>query len=326
MNQRLAYIDQLKGFAILMVVMGHVLQFCFNEAEPSLASQIIASFHMPLFAFLSGLMFTTICDFKQVVRKFAKQSHKLLFPFLSFLLIYTYTIRPEENMFTHPFKLGLWYLLFLWQCYLLTYVYDVLILKQVIDRNKKLCLFIDAVWLLVSYLIFRTAFSHLPQSANGLFGMIHLYKLYSFFFTGCLIKRYSLFNKLFASRKIYSDISFVLWIILFVISIKVYSSLTITLILGVLSVYPIVLWFYKNRWGNIRLGRILELFGRYSMEIYILHRFMTSTCDMEMLGKYIHETGSITIEILVALFFSLLFAYMCIYICLGLFALTKFSL
>ena len=144
--------------------------------------------------------------------------------------------------------------------------------------------------------------------------MIHLYKLYPFFFTGCLIKRYSLFSKLFDGHKTYSDISFILWIFLLVISIKVYSSQTIVLILGALSVYPIVFWFYRMGGGkNTKIGRMLDLFGRYSLEIYILHRFMTSTCDMEMFGRYIFETGSITIEILVALCISLLFAYISVY-------------
>lgn len=69
----------------------------------------------------------------------------------------------------------------------------------------------------------------------------------------------------------------------------------------------------QNGGVNTKIGRMLNLFGRYSLEIYILHRFMTSTCDMEMFGKYIFETGSITIEILVALCLSLLFAYISVY-------------
>lgn len=252
MKQRLVYIDQLKGFAILMVVMGHVLQFCFKETVPSLTSQVIVSFHMPLFAFLSGLMFTTICDFTQVARKLLKQSHKLLLPFVSFLLIYAFTIRPEENMITHPFKLGLWYLLFLWQCYLLTHAYDVVILKLVDQRNKKLCVLIDAVWVLLTYLAFKMAFSHLPQSINGALGIMHLYKLYPFFFVGCLIKRYALLGKLFDGRKIYSELSFVLWIVLLIVSLRAYTSQTIVILLGALSVYPIVSWFYMNSGGVIQ--------------------------------------------------------------------------
>ena len=69
----------------------------------------------------------------------------------------------------------------------------------------------------------------------------------------------------------------------------------------------------QNGGVNTKIGRMLNLFGRYSLEIYILHSFMTSTCDMEMFGKYIFETGSITIEILVALCLSLLFAYISVY-------------
>ncbi len=235
-NKRLEYIDQLKGFAILMVVMGHILQFCFNEIVPSLTYRVIMSFHMPLFAFLSGLMFTTIIDFKAIIVKFKKQSCKLLLPFLSFLVIYAYTIRPDENMLTHPFKLGLWYLLFLWQCYLLTHFYDAVLLKMTICKNKKVYILMDMAWLLSTYLFFRMLFSHLAQDVCGAIGVIHLYKLYPFFFIGCIIKRYAMFKKLFACKRVYSDLSFILWIVFFVISIYVYSSPVLVLIIGALAI------------------------------------------------------------------------------------------
>ena len=55
MKQRLLYVDELKGFAILMVVIGHIFYFSFRiqgEEYISPWSEIIYSFHMPLFAFL----------------------------------------------------------------------------------------------------------------------------------------------------------------------------------------------------------------------------------------------------------------------------------
>ena len=253
MKQRLAYIDQLKGFSILAVVMGHVILFSFKsfkECEPSLTLSIISSFHMPMFAFLSGLMFTTICDFAQMTRKLVKQSRRLLLPFVSFLLIYAFTIRPEENMITHPFKLGLWYLMFLWQCYLLTHAYDVAILNFAARRNRKLSVLTDIVWLLGTCLVFKVAHSHLPQSINGALGIMHLYKLYPFFFVGCLIKRYALFAQIFGGRKILPEVSFILWVALLIVSLKAYTSLTIAIILGVLSVYPLGSWFYINSGGG----------------------------------------------------------------------------
>lgn len=41
---------------------------------------------------------------------------------------------------------------------------------------------------------------------------------------------------------------------------------------------------------------------------------MTSTCDLQIVGKYVEETNSVTIEVVVALAIALLFTYMCIYL------------
>ena len=83
MNQRFAYIDQLKGFAIILVVAGHVIEFSLYKKEFSFLHDMIYSFHMPLFAFLSGLVFTSLFGWKQVSTKLVKQSYRLLIPFLS---------------------------------------------------------------------------------------------------------------------------------------------------------------------------------------------------------------------------------------------------
>lgn len=52
MNARISYIDQLKGIAILLVVLGHVIGY--NNCENSFLWRFIYSFHMPLFMFISG--------------------------------------------------------------------------------------------------------------------------------------------------------------------------------------------------------------------------------------------------------------------------------
>lgn len=54
MRQRIVWIDELKAFAIILVVMGHVL---ISRFLPQFAvwHDVIYSFHMPLFMFLSGL-------------------------------------------------------------------------------------------------------------------------------------------------------------------------------------------------------------------------------------------------------------------------------
>lgn len=51
---RLHYFDMLKGIAIFMVVMGHVITFCVREIDSTPLFKFIEQIHMPLFFFISG--------------------------------------------------------------------------------------------------------------------------------------------------------------------------------------------------------------------------------------------------------------------------------
>lgn len=54
-TKRIDYIDRLKGLAIALVVMGHVYLFSYNHSS-SVIPNVIGSFHMALFMFLSGFV------------------------------------------------------------------------------------------------------------------------------------------------------------------------------------------------------------------------------------------------------------------------------
>lgn len=79
MNKRLDYIDSLKGFAIMLMVLCH-------SGLHNSATQWIYSFHMPLFFIVSGFLFSepNSRNFLQYLRKKVKQ---LLVPFLIFSLV-----------------------------------------------------------------------------------------------------------------------------------------------------------------------------------------------------------------------------------------------
>ncbi|WP_278744644.1 acyltransferase family protein [Muribaculum intestinale] len=76
---RLAYIDCLKGFAIFLVVLGHVVQN-YNLMD-SWIFRIIYSFHMPLFMFMSGY----VCFRKYDWTIIKKRGIQLLIPFFSYI-------------------------------------------------------------------------------------------------------------------------------------------------------------------------------------------------------------------------------------------------
>ena len=53
-KQRIHHFDMLKGVAIFMVVMGHVLAFCVREIDRATIFKVFEQLHMPLFFFVSG--------------------------------------------------------------------------------------------------------------------------------------------------------------------------------------------------------------------------------------------------------------------------------
>lgn len=53
---RIAEIDAIKGFAILLVVLGHSIQNNITDFDNNILFSVIYSFHMPLFMFVSGIL------------------------------------------------------------------------------------------------------------------------------------------------------------------------------------------------------------------------------------------------------------------------------
>ena len=84
MAQRIYYLDNLKGLLIILVILGHAIQFTIPEYRDNLAFRLIYSFHMPLFFFISGYLANRGCYKSGVIRKRAIQ---LLLPFVVWAII-----------------------------------------------------------------------------------------------------------------------------------------------------------------------------------------------------------------------------------------------
>lgn len=132
-NKRIAYFDLLKLFAVLLVIVGHVISQYDDRGYGHPINVWIYSFHMPLFMFMSGLFFqnTLKKPFKEMVRS---KSILLLLPLVSWsiinLIVNNLAVLPvsEWNKAVWQYLTsfgplhGLWYLkclfLYLVVCYL----------------------------------------------------------------------------------------------------------------------------------------------------------------------------------------------------------------
>lgn len=94
-KQRLDYIDEMKGFAILLVTMGHVYLPYTQESHNHPIAQMICSFHMAFFYFLSGFMLAKTHKIDCIgIRGFIlKKLQTLILPWLSFSFIVAFFLQ-----------------------------------------------------------------------------------------------------------------------------------------------------------------------------------------------------------------------------------------
>lgn len=165
-NLRLSAIDTAKGIAVLLVLFHHL--FCHYGISTTISSfviDIITSFHVPVFFFISGMLFSRKRDFKEF---FLNKCRKLLLPFFFF-----YTI-------SLCFVLGLLLIGFD-----IPYLRNVSYLRIICDFWTNSCLWVNIpLWFFPS-MFFSSIFFYVVTSVNN------SYIKYSIAFTmvmvGCIL-------------------------------------------------------------------------------------------------------------------------------------------
>lgn len=116
MISRLQYIDNLKSFLIILVVLGHVIQNSDSDFDHNIVFRYIYSFHMPLFMCVSGFVCCRPILSWGIVKKRCVQ---LMLPFLSWAFVnacWTGSLSVLAKNILHP-DTALW---FLWVLFFVT--------------------------------------------------------------------------------------------------------------------------------------------------------------------------------------------------------------
>ena len=132
-KERLYYFDVMKGIAITLVVIGHVMLFSFN-VNPSEPSKFIY-FNMPLFFYISGyLAYRQIDLIADLIQRLFKRGIVLLFPYAFFLILY-HIFSESDNSIIELLTMGggrYWFLydLFIISSFFLIYGYLIRNIKK----------------------------------------------------------------------------------------------------------------------------------------------------------------------------------------------------
>lgn len=279
MIKRIDYIDEIRCIAILLVVMGHIIQFNGITTNNPIF-EFIYSFHMPLFFAVSGYItqkVTYIRNIKQYISFVKKKCISLIIPLLTWSLIV------DRFFFTEKWKIlnwvdiqnviispGLWFLKVLFVILCLYGIFNWINKKIRINPTINFLISIIPVIILSLFLIYLNLME------------INLIMFSFAFYLGVILSQYTIIEQ-FCLKTITYSVALVIFMILsthwafngnyiddafkFIISSAAFVSL---------------LNFFTRIELPIFIKHTLQLFGKYSLAIYVIQFYLCRFSSQQM--------------------------------------------
>lgn len=291
---RLHHFDMLKGIAIFMVVMGHVLTMCIRDIDSAVLFKFVEKMHMPIFFFISGYFTYKVTEQgRWIMPKLWARAKQLLVPFfvVSALWIYYFPHSGLGSPFTSTWeglymdagKNGYWFTLCLFEL-MLVYCVMALVLSHCRTILRKIAAVVGGwaiLYILTHYL--------LSDNINNVFGLLAVTDFYPIFMVGVLAR-----SERTAFERITSSST---WITLALIAggILMYyvcwpweftlpgecldvARTLLYFCVVIVAVSVVKPWseraFCENRPQGTLMARMWECVGTQSLAIYLLHYFL----------------------------------------------------
>lgn len=206
MKSRYNYLDYSKALAIILVVTGHLCLFAINDGDVASADKmrlyrVLTMFQMPLFFFISGCVIKSENKVDNISKKMYVKFRQLIVPFLFFGIIYTYFVNKTFWDFISPvMKLGYWYLLVLFEFYILYYLFGWLSQMYAKSHYSKI---IDLIIVIAIYIPIRL----LNKDADvnhicwqNTLSLIQVQRYFPYFFLAILLRKSAMIEKVFANK------------------------------------------------------------------------------------------------------------------------------
>lgn len=329
MKKRIEYIDALRGFVMLLVVLAHVPMYCYHQLDGISFSVIPTTFHLALFFFISGWFVNSKAvrnadatlrlrydndTFNGLGKVLKGKFVQLIVPTVVFYLLFCWMndIDIIENLWNDKFKAGYWFCLVLFVFYL-----TLTITKTITEKfwGAILMLFLALAMIMLSTNI-ATEILAKYKIPNIL--CIQQWQYFIFFYLGSLAQRYKerffswLDNGLVMAVAILAYFaSLMLW---YQKPMNLLEIKITFLLWGALGSGLSFAFFrkYEDIFSQeTRMGRWLQYVGRRTLDVYLLHFFFLPK-NLEGLGKYVMGNGNPTIELFISLAITIMVVFLCL--------------
>ena len=314
-KQRIAYIDAMRGFTMILVVYSHICNYCLGDRWMGW-NDVFYLFRLPCFFFISGWLFEKPERLWDGITIKSILKHKFMVqivPTVIFLLL----LAPPPLFFSRlgAMKGGYWFTFALF----IFFVLHLFIFR--LTKHRQWAMFAIALTISIfSFLYeayYNSYFSHLGWFTKLLgFLSFRVWRFYFFFYIGTLVKRHFEVFVQWTSKPFVIVSVIIGFIIISQIPqtnrILTYFIFVIGGALGLTMIFTLFRLFYTRSLSQIT-HHALEYIGTRTLDIYLLHYFLLPRFLLPY-GEQLRAYHYTSLEFVVALVLALIVVALCLVI------------
>lgn len=298
---RIYELDYIRGIAMLMVVMGHVLLFSLKIEHTALIG-IIGICEMPLFFVVSGYLTHKEREenFKKMLSRLLIRSRTLLVPLVVWSIVRNICDGTVSYSLSDIYRGGYWFFLALWWC-------DVLnMFSAYLSKKFRLGMLGDA--LLYGFVYAVILLGRIKNiDLGGVLPVQSVQYYFPFFVMGLLMRKYQFLNGMVLNKYSYAVGMLLLiigWYFSFIESFVIWF-------VAALGAVVVVWMACREINSDLKVARILSIVGMNTLPIYAIHYLFIG-----VLPNTLHEMVYISNGFFFQLVISFVYAVFAIILCL----------
>lgn len=298
---RIYELDYIRGIAMLMVVMGHVLLFSLKIEHTALIG-IIGICEMPLFFVVSGYLTHKEREenFKRMLSRLLIRSRTLLIPLVVWSIVRNICDGTVSYSLSDIYRGGYWFFLALWWC-------DVLnMFSAYLSKKFRLGMLGDA--LLYGFVYAVILLGRIKNiDLGGVLPVQSVQYYFPFFVMGLLMRKYQFLNGMVLNKYSYAVGMLLLiigWYFSFIESFVIWF-------VAALGAVVVVWMACREINSDLKVARILSIVGMNTLPIYAIHYLFIG-----VLPNTLHEMVYISNGFFFQLVVSFVYAVFAIILCL----------
>ena len=314
-QNRIGYIDALRGMAMILVVYFHIAAYGFGSYEIGY-NDIIERFRMPTFFFISGWLFYKagrIWNREAITGMIRKKFMVQIVPTAVFMLLYLMMFSLMDVSSFGSDKKGYWFTFVLFEYFVIYIMAEALFNRQSSTKGEMRVLAVMLIFSICAfyYAKYYTRYAMELGVWKDLLGFFSFVKIRHiiFFWIGTFVRRhFDQFIQLTNNRYITAILiglftAIIVWPTVLSINGVEYIAYLVAGVSGTIICFTFFRIHAQHFSQKTWYGRSLQLIGRRTLDIYLIHYFVLpyNLVQPDVWLQYHHNTLFVPIALILAL-------------------------